>query len=170
MSNRSLWINRKFTFGFPVSDFPSIIRRLKETPVKIKDLIEGIQDTVLKSSLNGKWSIQEHIGHLAILESIFLGRLDDYESELEVLRHADMSNESTNGADYNSVDIRDITDNFTLERGKLIQRLAAYPPDIFNRVALHPRLNKPMRMVDSIYFEAEHDDHHLAAISKLLQQ
>ncbi|MDP8240406.1 MAG: hypothetical protein P9X24_15050 [Candidatus Hatepunaea meridiana] len=34
--------------------------------------------------------------------------------------------------------------------------------------ANHPRLNKPMRMVDSLYFEAEHDDHHLNVMKELV--
>jgi hypothetical protein len=35
---------------------------------------------------------------------------------------------------------------------------------IFARAALHPRLKTPMRLVDHLYFVAEHDDHHLAYI------
>ena len=37
----------------------------------------------------------------------------------------------------------------------------------FARSALPPRLNVPMRLVDSMLFVAEHDDHHLAAITEL---
>ena len=36
------------------------------------------------------------------------------------------------------------------------------------RTALHPRLQKQMRLVDMCYFSAEHDDHHLAMMRALL--
>ena len=36
--------------------------------------------------------------------------------------------------------------------------------------SLHPRLNQPMRLVDSLFFVAEHDDHHISAISNLLRK
>ena len=34
---------------------------------------------------------------------------------------------------------------------------------------LHPRLKTPMRTMDLFLFVVEHDDHHLARISELLQ-
>jgi len=42
-------------------------------------------------------------------------------------------------------------------------------PESFARVAIHPRLNIPMRLVDMLYFQAEHDDYHLARISELVR-
>ncbi len=44
----------------------------------------------------------------------------------------------------------------------------------FDRVTLaltsvHPRLGHPMRLLDSLYFVAEHDDHHITKISTLLR-
>lgn len=41
--------------------------------------------------------------------------------------------------------------------------------EIFARSAFHPRLKKQMRLVDMIFFQAEHDDYHLARISELLR-
>ena len=39
----------------------------------------------------------------------------------------------------------------------------------FARTTLHPRMKKPMRLVDHLYFVAEHDDHHLARIWEILK-
>jgi hypothetical protein len=36
-------------------------------------------------------------------------------------------------------------------------------------MALHPRLNVRIRVLDLAFFIAEHDDHHLARISELRQ-
>jgi hypothetical protein len=35
------------------------------------------------------------------------------------------------------------------------------------RTAHHPRLDRPMRVMDLAVFVAEHDDHHLARITEL---
>ena len=35
---------------------------------------------------------------------------------------------------------------------------------------LHPRLKQPMRLVDHLYFVAEHDDHHLAKIWEMISR
>jgi len=35
---------------------------------------------------------------------------------------------------------------------------------VFSQTLLHPRLQQPLRLVDHLYFVAEHDDHHLAKI------
>jgi hypothetical protein len=39
---------------------------------------------------------------------------------------------------------------------------------LFTRAIPHPRLKTPMRLVDHLYFVAEHDDHHLARIWELV--
>jgi hypothetical protein len=41
------------------------------------------------------------------------------------------------------------------------------PDDVIVRVARHPRLGQPMRLLDAAFFTAEHDDEHLARISEL---
>ena len=50
---------------------------------------------------------------------------------------------------------------------KLVRRLEQLDADRFGQTAIHPRLEQPMRIVDLIYFMAEHDDYHLARITEL---
>jgi uncharacterized damage-inducible protein DinB len=49
----------------------------------------------------------------------------------------------------------------------LADRLDVLPAETFARSALHPRLQVPMRLVDHLFFVAEHDDHHRARIWEL---
>jgi len=39
------------------------------------------------------------------------------------------------------------------------------PDELVERSAFHPRLKKPMRIIDLAFFVAEHDDYHLAKIT-----
>ena len=48
-----------------------------------------------------------------------------------------------------------------------VARLESFDEATFAIEGTHPRLKKPMRMVDHCFFVAEHDDHHLAAITDL---
>ena len=57
---------------------------------------------------------------------------------------------------------------FPVERGRLVASLESLGPNDVIRGSLHPRLQKPMRILDLAYFVAEHDDHHLAWITQLL--
>jgi len=113
------------------------------------------------------WSIQENAGHFLTVESLFLGRLEDYNRDAQVLRPAEFEDNRTDKANYNQVDIDWILEAFSQQRSKYIEQLEALGPDEFSKAALHPRLNKPMRICDMLYFHAEHDRHHLARIDEL---
>ncbi len=62
-----------------------------------------------------------------------------------------------------------ILTNFREQRTQLVRRLDELDPETFASVAHHPRLNVPMRLVDMLFFQAEHDDYHLARISELIR-
>ncbi len=94
---------------------------------------------VLIAKPDGKWSAQEHAGRLLDLEPLWLARVRDYVAGNAGLTAANLTNRKTHEAE------------------------AA----LFGRAIPHPRLRTPIRLVDHLYFVAEHDDHHLAAIWEL---
>ena len=57
--------------------------------------------------------------------------------------------------------------SFRAARLRIVQRLERMSPAELSRVALHPRLQQPMSVVDLGFFVAEHDDHHLNTITTL---
>ena len=50
----------------------------------------------------------------------------------------------------------------------LIDRVKNFDETTASLTALHPRLKTPMRLIDSLFFIAEHDDHELTKIRRLL--
>ena len=66
-------------------------------------------------------------------------------------------------------DSEDILAEFRKARSLLTDRLTQLEPALFSRSIPHPRLKTPLRLVDHLYFVAEHDDHHLARIWELLK-
>jgi hypothetical protein len=162
------WIDRKFDFNYPVGVFPWILERLRGTPARVEEIIKDIPLAALTRKPTGKWSIQENVGHLIKVEELHDGRIDDYLAGKESLRPADMENRRTHEADYNDLNIADILKAFRSVRMNFVTRLEQQDETIVARSSFHPRLKKPMRLIDMAYFAAEHDDYHLAVIRRLI--
>jgi hypothetical protein len=169
MPNRVPWTERSFNFDFPADLHPELTERLRGTPARAEEIARSVPPYVLARRDGDTWSIQENFGHLADVESLFTGRLDDFDAGLETLRPADMTNVATNEADHNARPIASVLSDLRARREALVARLEALDPAGFARQALHPRLNKPMRVVDMLLFQAEHDDYHLARVRQLMR-
>ena len=162
------WLERTFSFDFPVGIFPGIVERLRGTPARIAELVKGVPHTMLISRAGERWSVNEHVGHLIDLDDLDHVRLNEFIDGKPSLSAADMSNRRTYDAGYNDVAIATLVDYFRDRRFDLIGRLEELTDEQIARVALHPRLQQPLRLVDWTYFVAEHDDHHLARIRELI--
>jgi len=160
------WVEREFVFDLPVGVFPCVVERLRGTPARLEELTRGLTREELTAKRGGLWSIQEQAGHLLDLDELHEGRLEDYARGLEVLRAADMRNRKTEEAGHNAARIEEILAAFRAARLGFIRRLEALTAAEVAASALHPRLQKQMRVIDMAYFTAEHDDHHLSAVSE----
>jgi hypothetical protein len=164
---RTKWVERKFEFDLPVGVLPCVVERLRGTPARLEELTRSLPPQVLTTRVGEAWSIQEQVGHLFDLDELHEGRLEDYEHGLEVLRPADMTNRKTFEADHNAAQVEDLLARFRAARLGFVRRLEALDEEGAARTALHPRLQKQMRVIDMALFVAEHDDHHLASITDL---
>ena len=167
MPERIKWTERRFDFNFPAGVYPEMIERLRGTPARLEDHLSVLSAEVLTLQHEGRWSMQENAGHLLDLESLVKQRIDEYQTHSGVLHAADMSNRKTYEASHNQSPIASILNSFRSERSANVARLDGMEAESFERVALHPRLNVQMRLVDMLFFQAEHDDYHLARISEL---
>lgn len=170
MTERTLWFARKFAFDVEPWAYPNLIERVRGTPARIEERLAGVDSATLTRRAGGHWSIQENAGHLLDLDPLWNARLDDFEGGAERLRAADLQNRRTHDANHNAVPIADILTAFRQGRMAIVDRLERYDDAFITRTSLHPRLEQPMRVIDLVLFVAEHDDHHLAAISELLRQ
>jgi uncharacterized damage-inducible protein DinB len=161
------WFDRTFQLGLAADAAPQIVERLRRAPERVADAVDGLPPEVLTRSREGKWSIQENVGHLLDLEALWNQRLDDYQRGATELAPADLANRKTHDARHNDRAISEILDQFTAARAAIVKRLARMTVAELTRTALHPRLRQPMTVVDLAFFVAEHDDHHLRTIAEL---
>ena len=161
------WFQRQFSFDLPLGMYANVVERLRGTPARLEDLLRDLSPEILTRRDGDKWSIQEHAGHLLDLEELWLRRLGDFEAERDKLAPADLTNRKTHEANHNAKMIAEILAAFREQRMEFVQRLESCDDAIMRRVASHPRLNQSLRVIDHIFFVAEHDDHHLARISEM---
>lgn len=169
MSTVPVWFERRFEFTFPVELFPNLCARLRGTPARLEDLFrDRPSHIVIARPGETQWSAQEHAGHLLDLEPLWLSRVEDYLARNEQLTPADLQNRKTHEANHNSRSLADILSEFRAARQEMLSKIERSGPTLSANAIPHPRLKTPMRLVDHLYFVAEHDDHHLARIWELI--
>ena len=169
MSQVPIWYERKFEFSFPVELHPNVRARLRGTPARLEEALRGRSHKTLIRKAQDTWSAQEHAGHLLDLEPLWLARVGDYVAGSDQLTVADLKNRKTDAANHNAHPLGQILTGFRAARERLLIRADELDASLFARAIPHPRLQTPMRLVDHLYFVAEHDDHHLARVWELVK-
>lgn len=164
------WFDRKFDFTFRAEQLPNLIVRLESTPSRLEAMLRAAPPATLLTKPEGKWSAQEHAGHLLDLESLWQARLEDFAADRQTLTVADLTNRKTDEAAHNTRALSEILASFRAARRHLLDTVETLPPTTFSRTIPHPRLQQPMRLLDHLYFVAEHDDHHLARIHEITRK
>jgi uncharacterized damage-inducible protein DinB len=168
MSQVPVWFERTFEFSLPLNLLPNLWARLRGTPARLEDVLSGRSNHTLTAKTQDKWSAQEHAGHLLDLEPLWLTRVEDYVAGHDDLTAADLTNRRTDEANHNARPLEEILSGFRAARATLLKRAGDVDAWLFARTLPHPRLKMPMRLIDHLYFVAEHDDHHLARIWELM--
>jgi uncharacterized damage-inducible protein DinB len=169
MTRVPVWFERKFEFTFPAELLPNLSARLRGTPARLEETLRGRSHEILIGKPKEKWSAQEHAGHLLDLEPLWLARVGDYMVANDQLTAADLTNRKTHEANHNARPLEQILSEFRSARQKLLKRVEELDAALFAQAITHPRFKTPMRLVDHLYFVAEHDDHHLAIIWEIFE-
>lgn len=169
MTQQTPWFDRHFHFDFPVTNFPLIFSRLEGTLFRLQSILANADEEACSFSADG-WSVKENLGHLYDLEDLWWRRLHDFLDGREALLPADLTNTKTHEAGHNDNSLERLLHAFVVERQRLLETVFGYDRNTLGLTAVHPRLQQPMRLVDLLYFIAEHDDHHIARISSQLRR
>ena len=168
MANKMKWFDRVFQFDHPLDLFSNVVERLRGTPARLEERVGKLVPELLTRRDGDTWSIQENVGHLFDLESLWATRLDEFIAGAHILSPADLQNRKTHEANHNASTIKKLLKQFREAREPLVSRLDQLDLETVARTALHPRLAQPMNVMDFAFFIAEHDDHHLARISAIM--
>ena len=164
------WFGRKFDFSFPVELYPDLCMRLRGSPARLEELVSGCAVDRLVRAPAWKWSAQEHVGHLLDLEPLWMARAEDFLAGRSELTAADLTNRRTHESGHNARALQGILADFRRTRTTFVNLLQNVDPKLFAGTMLHPRMKVPMRLIDHLFFVAEHDDHHLAIIWEMTRE
>ena len=170
MTKRQPWFQREFPTGLAAHLLPVVIERLRGTPARLDDCLADVPQAVLTRRSGDTWSIQENVGHLQDVESLWQQRLEDLTLRRPELTVADLENRRTHEANHNAARLEVLLREFRQARAELVRQLEAFPEDVLGFAVMHPRLKTLMNVVDVAFFVAEHDDYHLARIRELLRE
>jgi uncharacterized damage-inducible protein DinB len=168
--NTSKWFERKFDFSFGTDEYPAIYQRLQKAPDLLTSILLDIPDHILTHQPEGKWSVKEHTGHLSLLEPLWRTRIHDILERKQALTPTDLDNRGTSEAGFNQYTITELLRKFAEERRMTLSLLDSINVANNSQTSLHPRMQQPMRIIDIVYFTAEHDDHHIGVIRELISR
>ena len=162
MIPQTAWIERKFEFNLPVGVFPVIVERLRGAPIRLRAMLRNATNESLTQKTGDKWSVIEQVNHLCNCEEIWHGRVEDILARKEIFERRILK------TDLQSENIEVLLGNFSVARNKLISLVENMDEQTVLLTINHPRLQRPIRLMDSLFSTAEHDDHHLAKIGERL--
>src|SRR5437868_1098992 len=127
------WFERIFDFNTEENNFPSIIERLAGTPLRLEEKCRTIPGDLLAISINNTWTIKQNIGHLADLEPLWQGRIEDIVNDSPELRPADLQNKKTEEANHNETPIDDLLETFRRLRSQTLTMLEKTDETAFSK-------------------------------------
>ncbi|MBU0984353.1 MAG: DinB family protein, partial [candidate division Zixibacteria bacterium] len=138
-----LWNDRSFEFTSPPGLFPNVVERLRGVPLRLEGKVRRLSHDTLTDRDEDTWSILENIGHLVMVEILWMARLDDFAAGKETLTAPSSLQRPVPETAYNDTAVDVLLDRFRKARGEHVARLEKLTVKDAARVALHPRLNKP---------------------------
>ena len=157
------WFERNFQFGIPPGMLPFFIERLDGTITRLEKKLLGASEDIRSFQPAEKWSIKQHVGHLAEVDEVVVRRIDEIVRGISPMAPAVFEPRQ----DYNKQRLSQVLDYFAKNRMDSIRKYKILSEEECARTSLHPRLKVMMSPVDLAYFDAEHDDHHLVKISEI---
>lgn len=164
------WFDRKFDFSFGMEMYGTLLARLQAAPNMFKQITSVLPAGVQVLKPGQKWSVKENIGHLILLEPLWQKRFEEIKKGSLGMSPADVSNRATDEMNFNKFSLQELTSSFTSQRAGTINFLNGVHQTDFSKRSIHPRLQQPMRIIDLMYFVAEHDWHHLDAVLNIIHQ
>lgn len=163
------WFERTFPQQLDPRLLPALLERLADTPLRLRAKVARLPDGLLTLNPAGKWSIQQHIGHLLDLEPLWQRRWEEITQGAATMREAGLANRATHEAGHNNRPLDALLDEFERARQASVAQLRQFNSEELKMHSLHPRLQQPLNATGLAFFVAEHDDHHLAQMSRVAE-
>lgn len=148
----------------------AILTNLEHSPAIIESLLKQTPSQLLKRRPDsGKWSIHEHICHLAEVHPLFFDRLDLILNQENPVIHSYEPGRDDNNDKLLKIDLEEAFSRYQADRNRLIEQLKTLTPEQWRKTAEHEEYNYYSVFV-MIRHLALHDLFHGYRIEELLLQ
>lgn len=132
--------------------------------------IENVEESFLEQRpIPHKWSIREHLAHLARYQEIFLTRLEVILKEESPSLERYKAENDPGFQEWCHFSVTEIIKKITSGRLEIIERIKQLSEQQIQQIGIHPKLG-PMNLEDWTSFFLLHEAHHTYAIFGLKQQ
>ncbi|WP_343539257.1 DinB family protein [Sphingobacterium thalpophilum] len=163
------WFDRQFDSNTSSEYFDEFLKRLEHFPTVLNKLLKSCPVEVSTRKMGDKWSVNENIGHLILLENLWRIRFRDIKEGKPDMSPADLNNTATDQSSFNNMLVEELIKNLVGERDKTIAMLQKLSEEDLLKTSMHPRLQQPMNIIDLMHFVVEHDLHHLYTIQSIMK-
>jgi len=153
-----------------VNDPAAVLTALANVPALLVPLVREVPSEIVnRRPAPGKWSAHEHACHLAEVQPLFLGRLEQMLAEDHpTLTPYEPPQEHEEGA-LLAVDLEHALERFAHDRARLVERLRQLSPEEWERTAEHPQYRRYSVFLLARHI-ALHDQLHAYRIEERLLQ
>jgi hypothetical protein len=144
------------------------VNLLRETPVALANMVKELDKSLLVAKPDSKWSIQEQVGHLLTIESLWIARVDDCVMEKPFLRPWNGTNADTDAGQFNLQGISQILDDFASIRNAHMNLIDKYLPKQDEMTCHHQSKGIDLTLRAHLEMMLKHDQDHLEIILKRL--
>lgn len=162
------WSQRSLPFGKATAELPYLLERMQGTPIRMSELLRGLPLERLTLGAQGRWSALEHAAHLLLLDQRLQSRVDDFAARRPGLCRIDLADQHEQIATQKHRPPGDLLEEFRLTRLHLVRRIRSLDEGALGHRASHPCLGVAYGPADMALWVAEHDDHHLLTVRRLL--
>lgn len=163
------WNEINFATGTEFGKLPMILERLAGTPARIEDKIQRYPVQYLTEPPITGWSVQEHIGHILLLEKVWTLRIKEIlDKKTELSGNIITENEFADNK-FNEQNAAELLASFRIKRERMCYKISEVSPEEAALSSMHPRLKQLMTITDLAFFVCEHDDYHLSKMSEILR-
>ncbi len=162
------WLERDWRIWQPSIPLESVCDALMAFPQRLSDTVMACDASKWTAQTGEAWSVQEHVGHLLAMESLWIARIDDFVMGSDVLRPWNGHNNDVRMARFNDQKMGALLRDFKDTRSAIVEFSAELIDQRIGRLVLNERLDRRFSLYDHLAFIAEHDAHHLACIQFLI--
>ncbi len=156
-------------YWFDALEPPAALERLRQTPLNVEKLIEGLSDEAMnRIPSDGGWAIRNALSHLRDAQGVLDFRVDLFLKETHPILESKAVFAWAKNETERPPSARDIFETYRVSRAEMLRKLESLPLSDWWRTGEHEEFGTVTLRQQVSYFAA-HESTHLSQINELVK-